>query len=451
MSRQVPPSPTALAEALRAGIAQHHRRIVAGIAAILLGTGVTAFGIAPLAPDASDMPVREVIDTLALPAATTATDLPAHQPGFTLYRSDTVRRDDNAQSLLQRLGVLDTAAQAFLRNDPLARQLFAGRPGKLVSVETSDLHEVQRLTARWLAEDERNFERLVIENTADGLRSRLEQGELTASNRLASGAIHSSLFAATDATGLPDSVAIQLAEMFSASIDFRRDLRQGDRFSLVYEALEADGEVLRPGRILSAEFVNAGRAYHAVWFEEPGHKGGYYDFDGQSSLREYLSSPLEFTRVSSGYGMRFHPVHGVRRPHLGIDYASPTGTAVRTVGDGVVEFAGRKGGYGNMVMVQHRRGHVTAYAHLSRIDVRRGQRIAQGERVGAVGCTGTCTGPHLHFEFRDHGAHKDPLLALRNSESIPLPASLRPRFEAVAQAQRQMLNAAATVTQASAD
>lgn len=423
---------------------------MAGVGAVLLGTGVTAFGIAPLAPDASDLPVRQVVDSLVLPEAYGSSPLMAHQEGFTLYRSETVRRDDNANSLLQRLGVTDSEAQAFLRNDPLARQLFAGRPGKLVAVETSDRHELQRLSARWLSSDERTFERLVIERSAGGLQSRVEKGELTASNRLASGEIHSSLFSATDAIGLPDSVAIQLAEMFSANIDFRRDLRRGDRFSLVYEVLEGDGEALRAGRILSAEFINAGRAYHAVWFEEPGHKGGYYDFEGQSSLREYLSSPLEFTRVSSGYGMRFHPVHGDRRAHLGVDFAAPTGTPVRTIGDGVVTFSGRQGGYGNVVFVQHRKGHVTVYAHLSRIDVQRGQRIGQGDRVGAVGCTGTCTGPHLHFEFRDNGRHLDPLVALRNSESVPLNPSLRPRFEAVAQAQRQMLDAAATVTQANA-
>lgn len=450
MIRRSPHSPSALSDAIRQSVVRHHRRIMAGVGAVLLGTGVTAFGIAPLAPDASDLPVRQVVDSLVLPEAFGSSPLMAHQEGFTLYRSETVRRDDNANSLLQRLGVTDSEAQAFLRNDPLARQLFAGRPGKLVAVETSDRHELQRLSARWLSSDERTFERLVIERSAGGLQSRVEKGELTASNRLASGEIHSSLFSATDAIGLPDSVAIQLAEMFSANIDFRRDLRRGDRFSLVYEVLEGDGEALRAGRILSAEFINAGRAYHAVWFEEPGHKGGYYDFEGQSSLREYLSSPLEFTRVSSGYGMRFHPVHGDRRAHLGVDFAAPTGTPVRTIGDGVVTFSGRQGGYGNVVFVQHRKGHVTVYAHLSRIDVQRGQRIGQGDRVGAVGCTGTCTGPHLHFEFRDNGRHLDPLVALRNSESVPLNPALRPRFEAVAQAQRQMLDAAATVTQANA-
>lgn len=448
MTLRSQPTPSALSDAIRQWVSHHQRRIVTGLGVVLLGSGVTAFGIAPLAPDASDLPVRQVVDSLSQPLADAP--LTAHQPGFTLYRSDVVRRDDNANSLLQRLGVNDSEAQGFLRNDPLARQLFAGRAGKLVAVETTDRHELQRLTARWLSADERSFERLVIEKSSDGLQARMETGELTASNRLASGEIHSSLFSATDAIGLPDAVAIQLAEMFSANIDFRRDLRRGDRFSLVYEVLEGDGEALRAGRILSAEFINAGRAYHAVWFEEPGHKGGYYDFDSQSSLREYLSSPLEFTRVSSGYGMRFHPVHGVRRAHLGVDFAAPTGTPVRSIGDGVVSFSGRQSGYGNVVFVQHRKGHVTVYAHLSRIDVRRGQRIGQGERVGAVGCTGTCTGPHLHFEFRDNGRHLDPLVALRNSETVPLNPALRPRFDAVAQVQRQMLDAAATVTQASA-
>lgn len=451
MIRRSLPSLSALSDAVRQTGARHHRRIVAGVGTVLLGTGVTAFGIAPLAPDVGDLPVRQVVEPL--PSTTYGLlpgSLQAHQDGFVLYRNETVRRDDNAQSLLQRMGVMDSQAQAFLRGDPLARQLFTGRPGKLVATETSDRHELQRLTARWLADDERSFERLVIERTPDGLQSRIEKGELTASSRLASGEIQSSLFASTDAIGLPDPVAVQLAEMFSAHIDFRRDLRRGDRFSLVYEVLEADGETLRSGRILSAEFINAGRAYHSVWFEAPGHKGGYYDFEGQSSLREYLSSPLQFTRVSSGYGMRFHPVHRVRKAHLGIDYAAPTGTPVRTVGDGVVTFSGRQSGYGNVVFVQHRRGHVTVYAHLSRIDVRQGQRLTQGQLVGAVGCTGTCTGPHLHFEFRDNGRHLDPVVALRNSESVPLAQSLRPQFETVAQAQRQMLDAAASVTQASA-
>lgn len=439
-------------EAATQSIARHPKRIMGGIGAILLGTGVTAFGIAPLAPDASDLPVSLVTEILDLGTAQPELHLLPEVAGFSLFRSEIVRRDDTSQSLLQRLGIPDSSAQAFLRSDPVARQLFDGRGTKLVSAETSDQHELQRLTARWASSsNSREFERLVIERTGQDFSARLEKGTLQASTRLGSGDIRSSLFAATDAANLPDAVAIQLAELFAGDIDFRRDLRQGDRFSLAYEVLEADGEVMTTGRVLSAEFVNNGRAHSAVWFGESDQKGAYYSFDGQSARKEYLASPLQFTRVSSGYGMRFHPVRGGRRPHLGVDYAAPTGTPVRTIGDGVVAFAGQQRGYGNVVFITHRKQHTTVYAHLSRLNVRTGQRVSQGDTVGAVGCTGTCTGPHLHFEFRDKGVHQDPLVALRNSESVPLNPALRARFSTVASAQRLKLDAATTIVQASAE
>ncbi len=422
------------------------------VGVVLLGTGVTAFGIAPLAPDAADLPVRQVIEALDTPALIQSNAIGTEAvPALVLFRSETTRRDDTAQSLLQRLGVNDTQAQAFLRTNPIARQLINGRAGRLVSVETSDRQALLRLTARWLAGDEGSFTRLVVEQTPAGFVSRLEQAPLTASPRLASGVIRSSLFAATDEAGIPDPVAIQLAEMFASNIDFRRDLRQGDRFSVVYESLEADGESLRTGRVLSAEFVNDGREHEAVWFEDAGHKGGYYDFNGQSARRYYLSSPLEFSRVSSGYGMRFHPISGQRKAHMGVDYAAPTGTPVRTIGDGVVEFAGVQRGYGNVIYIRHRNNQMTVYAHLSRIAVRDGQRVDQGDHIGAVGSTGASTGPHLHLEFRDNGVHVDPLEIARQSESIPVPTELRQRFEAVAQMQRIQLDAAASVQQASAE
>ena len=419
------------------------------IGVLLLGTGVTAFGIAPLAPDAAKLPVSQVIEALALEPLPLDT-LTATMP-LTLFRSDTVRRDDTAQSLLQRLGVSDTNAQNFLRTDPAARQLFSGHSSKMVHAETTDSGELLRLTARWLPDDGRQFNRLVIEKQASGLGARIETAELTASAQLASGTIHSSLFAATDAANLPDSVAVQLAEIFASEIDFRRDLRQGDRFSVVYETLEADGEAMRAGRVLSAEFINNGREHEAVWFDGEGKKGAYYGFDGQSSRKSYLTSPLEFSRVSSGYGMRFHPISGQRKAHLGVDYAAPTGTPVRTIGDGVVTFAGWQRGYGNVIQIQHKDRQSSLYAHLSRIDVSRGQRVEQGDRVGAVGSTGASTGPHLHFEFRTNDVPQDPLEIARQSENIPINPALRARFEAVAQQQRQQLDAAATLQQASAE
>lgn len=438
---------TSLAQSTSASLAKHPRRVMGTIGVLLLGTGVTAFGIAPLAPDAAKMPVSQVVEALALELPNT----PNASTPLTLFRSDTVRRDDTAQSLFQRLGVNDSAAQNFLRSHPTARQLFSRSSNKLVNAETTDRGELLRLTARWLPDEGRFFSRLVIEKQAAGWTARLETGALTASARLASGTIHSSLFAATDAANLPDNVAVQLAEIFSTDIDFRRDLRQGDRFSLVYESLEADGEPMRAGRVLSAEFINNGREYEAVWFDGEGKQGAYFGFDGQSSNKFFLTSPLEFSRVSSGYGMRFHPISGQRTAHLGVDYAAPTGTPVRTIGDGVVTFAGWQRGYGNVIQIEHKDNQSTVYAHLSRIDVARGQRVEQGVRIGAVGSTGASTGAHLHFEFRTNNVPQDPLAVARQSESISINPALRARFEAVAQLQRQKLDAAATLQQASAE
>jgi murein DD-endopeptidase MepM/ murein hydrolase activator NlpD len=446
-------------------LVRHPRRIMGGLGVLLLGTAVTAFGIAPLAPDASDLPVREIVEALpvvatplyaALPGAddlplSARTVLEAAQP-WTLYRSDSTRSNDTPQSLLARLGVSDAEAQAFLVRDPVARQLLASRQTRLVHAEATTQRELQRLTARWAdPQSERQFLRLVIERGDKGLTARLEPGTLQASSSLASGEIQSSLFAATDAADVPDAVAVQLAEMFASDIDFRRDLRKGDRFQLVYESLLADGEPVRSGRILAAEFVNNGRQHQAMWFEAPGLKGAYYGFDGQSKRRYYLNSPLEFSRVSSGYGMRFHPVLGRQKAHLGTDYAAPTGTPVRTVGEGLVEFAGVQRGYGNVIYVRHRGEQVTVYAHLSRIGVRTGQRVSQGDFIGAVGSTGMSTGPHLHFEFRDKGEHRDPSVIARQSEALKLPESQRAAFAQLASNKRQQLAAAASVQQASAD
>lgn len=429
-------------------LARHPRRVMGAVGAMLLVTGVTAFGIAPLAPDASLLPVQQVVEEVSIaPLPDTATALGAE---LTLYRSDAIRRDDTPQTLLQRLGVLDPEALGLLRNDELARSLFEGRGGKLVSVETNAQQQLLKLSVRWLPDDGRVFQRFLIERGSSGLLSRVESAELTVKQRVASGVIRSSLFAATDAADLPDAVAVQLAEMFSNDIDFRRDLREGDRFAVVYESLEADNEPMRAGRVISAEFVNNGKAHEAVWFEEPGLKGAFYGFDGSSSRKSYLASPLEFSRVSSGYGLRFHPISGLQKPHLGVDYAAPTGTPVRTIGDGVVSFAGWQNGYGNIIEVQHKGNQLTKYAHLSRIDVRTGQKVSQGDFIGAVGSTGHSTGPHLHFEFRENGVPQDPLEIARNSESIPVSPAARLRFDALAKSMRQQLDAASTVQQASA-
>lgn len=430
---------------------RHPKRIMGGLGAVLLGTGVTAFGVAPLAANV-EPPATRLLTEAVQPEALQSTASLEATPAFTLYRSDITRRDDSLATLLRRLGVSDSAAAQFLRTDATAAALLKGPAGKLVSVETDDAQQLQRLTARWLpSDDSSHYSRLTIERQGGQWQSRLESGALTSSVRLSSGTIRSSLFAATDAARLPDNIASQLADLFSADIDFRRDLRAGDRFSVVYEVLEADGEILKHGRLLSAEFVNKGQGHQIVWFQEANQKGGYYNFKGESTRRAFLSSPLAFSRVSSGYGMRFHPISGKEKAHLGTDFAAPTGTPVRTVGDGVVEFAGWKNGYGNFVVVQHRQNKSTAYAHLSRIDVKKGQRVEQGNQIGLVGSTGASTGPHLHFEYLVGKTHQDPLTIARQSESQTIAPASRKAFAALAARMQQQLTAAATVVQASAD
>lgn len=442
----------ALLDRLSRTIQQHPKRITAAVAAILLTGGGGAFAVASFAPDPAELPVRMVnypIESLA--ENLVLGELEA--PGFSLFRSEQVRSSDTPESLLQRMGVADPAAAAFMRGDTPVRQNVLGRTGRSVSAETTDDHRLVRLTVRWVPDDSGSFRRLIVERKGDKFSSRIETAKLTTNSRLAGGIIQSSLFAATDASNIPDAVAVQMAELFSGNIDFRRSLRKGDRFSVVYETLEADGEPLSSGRVLSAEFVNNGKTHEAVWFQEPGAaKGAYYTLDGESMRRAYLTSPVEFSRVTSGFKMRLHPILKTWRAHLGTDFAAPTGTAVRTVGDGVVEFAGVQNGFGNVVFVKHRNQHVTVYAHLSRIDVRQGQSVEQGQTLGAVGATGWATGPHLHFEFRVNGVHQDPQTIVAQSEAAaPVSAASRPAFDRLAANMRIQLSAAARIEQASAE
>lgn len=437
-------------------IEAHPKRAVGVVAAVLLTGGVTATAIAPLAPDAADLPVREVVEAVSLeplaPILTPLSSLSADPAAeFVLHRHDFTRREDTLASLLQRLGVVDVAAAQFLKQSALMRELWTGRPGKLVRVQTDARGRLLGMNVRWPAADERSYRKLVLERHGDRFLVKPGFGELKPAIRSASGTIQTSLFAATDALGMPEGVATQMAEIFAADIDFRRDLRKGDRFTVVYESLEADGEPLRAGRILSAEFVNGGKRYQSVWFQEPGSKGGYYSFDGQSKRRSYLASPLAFSRVSSGYGMRFHPIGGNLQAHTGVDLAAPTGTPVMVVGDGTVRFAGWKRGYGNYIVVEHRNRESTAYAHLSKILVRTGERVSQGSVIGLVGSTGVSTGPHLHFEFMENGVFKDPLTVAKRGETVPIAAASRPAFNAHVQRMQLELAAAAGTQTASAE
>lgn len=440
-------------------LAQEHRPSIIGSAVFLLGGfAITAVAISPLAPDAADLPRRVIaqgVEPLDIPAQVEA--LGSHD--LVLRRGDLTRQADTAERLLDRLGVIDADAARYLRTDPIARMVLTGRGGKLIQAELRNDGSLVQLVARYPSdrpEESRSFFKRLELNRIDGQwNAQIRTVPYITRPTMAAGTIRTSLFAATDEAQVPDVVAAQLADIFSGDIDFHRQLRKGDSFNIVYETLTADGEPVPwndgAGRVLAAEFITAGRSHHAVWFTPSDGRGGYFGLDGQSRNRSFLGSPVEFSRITSGFANRFHPIQNSWRKHLGVDYSAPTGTPVRSVGDGVVDFAGWQRGYGNVVQVRHAGNRETLYAHLSRIDVSKGQRVEQGHRIGAVGSTGWSTGPHLHFEFRVNGEHQDPTLVAQAGEVMTLDDVSRQRFTETALAVRAQLDLAASFVAASAN
>jgi len=442
-----------LSEHLNRGLAsarRHPRRVSAGVLLVLGGFAATAFGVAPLAQ--GDVPVAQQVLTEALPVDGLEQQLEAlasHQ--FELYRSTASRKSDTADSLLRRLGANDQKAAAFLRQDRAARFLLDGQPGKMVQARVAADGSLSELIARFPSADatksRTHFTRLTVRRGDAGFMTLLETAPLQPELRLGTATVRGSLWSAVDDARLPEVIAAQMIDIFAGDIDFHRELRRGDSFSVVYEALTADGEPITwnegTGRVIAAEYRNKGRRFQALWYADPDTgSGAYYGFDGKSRRKAFLASPLDFSRVTSGFAMRMHPVLNSWRKHNGVDYAAPTGTPVKTVGEGRVSFAGVQQGYGNVVQVQHSAEKTTVYAHLSRIDVRVGQPVAQGQKIGAVGATGWATGPHLHFEFKVNGEFVDPLVYAASATTPPIDAEERPRFTAWADRARHKLNTA---------
>jgi murein DD-endopeptidase MepM/ murein hydrolase activator NlpD len=386
-----------------------------------------AFGIAPQTVT-RDIPVSTVIEEVALPVFDSVSETKSEN----FSQVEQVRRDDTLDSLLARMNIRNDEAVHFLRYNASARGLATNlRPGNAVYAQTTpegDLLELQYKT--------NSTSVLHVERTTEGYKAFTAEPVLETNSVHKSAVIKSSLFEATDSAGIPDQIAIQLAEIFSSDIDFYRDLRRDDRFSVIYEAGYNDGELLKVGQVLAAEFVNQGKTYRAILHRDPSGKYGYYTPEGKSMHKSFLRSPLEFTRISSGFSLgRFHPILQRMRAHKGVDYAAPTGTRIKAAADGVVAFAGKKGGYGNVIILKHANGVSTLYGHLSRFasGLRKGMKVSQGENIGFVGMSGMATGPHLHYEFLVNGVHRDPLkVAL--PMATPLPEKYRAEFMAQSQA-----------------
>ncbi len=433
-----------------------------------LSAAIAALAAVPVAVDLDNIPQQTITETHELPPLE---DQIARLAGRmdSFLREARIQRGDTLGSLFTRLEIDDADAARFIRSQPAAAPLQKFVPGRFVQAQVSQDGKLQLLKlflGTDLEADHGKGRLLELERTpgsAAGFRLSERSFDYERRVEMRAGDIGSSLFGATDAAGVPDSIAQQMIEALENEIDFRRDLRRGDSFRAVYETLHAAGEYLRPGRLLAVEFVNAGKRTEVFWFGDGSRNGGYYGLDGSSMRRSFLRTPLEFSRISSAFNpRRVHPVTGKVRSHQGTDFAAPSGTRIRSASDGVVvRKAYDPRGYGNYIEIRHDARRTTLYGHMSGFapNIKVGTRVGQGDVIGFVGSTGMSTGPHLHYEFKLDGAQINPLTAklpdskqLAASQVAQLRASVAPLQQRLALLSRvQLAQAQAAATPAPAD
>lgn len=327
-----------------------------------------------------------------------------------------VERGDSLEQLFRRNGLdlSDLAAIVALPDAGTSLKLL--KPGDEIRIRHDD-GDVLALTRELDAIDLLSVTREDGEYTAETIKREVDVETTTAH-----GVIETSLFEAAADAGMADQLTMSMAGIFQWDIDFILDVRRGDEFTVVYEELWRDGEKLRNGRIIAAEFVNRGRAVRAARYETPDGRGDYYTPEGRSVRKAFIRAPVSFTRVSANFNPnRRHPILNTIRAHRGVDYAAPTGTPVKAAGDGTVEARGTNGGYGNRVVLRHGGNITTLYAHLSRYGNHGvGSRVEQGDIIGYVGQSGLATGPHLHYEYRVNGTHRNPrTVSLPPADPVP--------------------------------
>jgi len=340
------------------------------------------------------------------------------------WKTLTVRSGDTLASLFDRLGLGRELIHQLVRSGSAGKRLDRIYPGDTIRVGFSPEGEVAQVVYAFASE-----KRAVFEAQQQGFSSRIVEDPLETRIEYASGEIDSSLFLAGGRAGLTDRLIMELVSVFGWDIDFALDIRRGDRFSVVYESLFRNGERVRNGDIIAAEFVNQGRIYRAVRYTTAEGDTDYYAPDGTSMRKAFLRTPVKFSRISSGFGKRLHPTLGTWRNHHGVDYAARTGTPIRATGDGRVTYRGYNGGYGKFIEIRHGGRYSTAYAHMKGYarGTSVGSYVEQGEIIGYVGSTGRSTGPHLHYEFRVNGVHRNPL-RVEFPSSDPVPAEELARF-----------------------
>ena len=384
---------------------------------------VAAFGIAP-ETQTRQIPVHTVIEGLQLPYADASSTVAGN-----FWHEERIQRGDTMSALLDRLNVNDEDISGFLQSAKDSKSLRQLIPGRIVRAQTDS--EGNLLALQYISSSE---SMLKVEKQAEGFKASDDAVPLESRLMMKSAEIKSSLFGATDAANIPDNIAMQIADIFSSDIDFHSDLQKGDKVTVVYESFYNKGELIKTGRVLATEFINSGKSYRAVYFQDHEGRGGYYTPEGKNLRKAFLRSPLEFSRITSGFtNARFHPVLKEWRAHKGVDYGAPTGTRVKAVADGTVAFVGKQGGYGNLLILQHQGQYSTAYGHLSAFarGLHKGSKVNQGDVVGQVGMTGLATGPHLHYEFRVAGVQRNPL-SIAMPTAFPIAAQYKADFNKMA-------------------
>jgi len=324
-----------------------------------------------------------------------------------------IKHGESLSTIFKEYGLSANLLHRIVHSSETAGQLTDLRPGETLRLE---MDQDEFLSLR-LEHDK--ISSLNITAEADDFSASEEVREVEHRSAHTSGTIESSLYTAAKGAGLSETLIMELANIFGWDIDFALEIRAGDQFTVIYQEDYLDGAKLRDGPILAAEFVNRGRSYRALRYVDAEGHADYFTPDGHNMRKAFLRAPVDFRRISSKFAReRWHPVLGKKRPHRGVDYAARIGTPVKASGDGKIVHRGTKGGYGKTVIIQHGQTYTTLYAHLSRYNkkARKGQRVKQGDVIGYVGKTGLATGPHLHYEFRVHGVHRNPI-------TVKLPAA----------------------------
>lgn len=364
---------------------------------------------------------------LSLPNQPTVTSTPptTNHDNDLPWQKVTVAEGDSMSLIFDRLHLTPQQLHAVLEADREEHYLRLLRPKQTLQFQIVD-NELKAIVYPLSAT--KNF---LISRKGDGFVAQTHEKPVEIRLTQASGEISNSLFQAGQKAGLSDNLIMELANIFGWDVDFALDIRSGDTFSLLFEEQYLDGEKLGDGRILAAEFTNRGENYRAVLFTDSDGNSQYYSEDGKSMRKAFLRSPVDFRRISSTFQReRFHPVLGKKRPHKGVDYAAATGTPIKAAGDGKVIFRGIKGGYGNVVILQHGGKYTTLYGHMSRFNkgAVSGSRVKQGQVIGYVGQSGMATGPHLHYEFRVDGVHRNPL-TVKFPDAAPIPREYKTAFQ----------------------